>query len=154
MNKQLLLSDQSVQGIEEWINRSETFIFHDKIAFFDIDDTLIDSTSMQPIPSTIRIYRLLQSKGVRMVIITAREHTSVNLEWTQNQLESHGLFYHKLYLRPDSFQDLYQYKELCRELEVLETRRRPVCSVGDQQWDIGPKLGGIPILVVPSRTYL
>lgn len=146
----LVLSTKNKEHIEELI-RIAKVDFTKKVAFFDIDDTLIDSMTNQRIEHVFDIYKLLQSKGVRMVLITARAHSIFSVNYTRNQLDMLGIQYDQLYLRPEDSLNLFLFKGLCRRFDAEMFPRQVLCSVGDQMWDIGPGMGtswnGVPILV-------
>ena len=146
MPSSMLLSPDTSPGICELIVIAH-LTFSDHIVFVDIDDTLIDSNTLSLNLHVYRIYRLLQSKGCRMVIITAREFSTDSLQYTKTQLSDHRITFDKLYLRPESMTNPYVFKEYYRALEVELTGKKPLCSIGDQLWDIGPGYAGIPILV-------
>jgi len=54
---------------------------------FDIDDTLINSQTGKIIEDIYELYKNVQKKGYRMVIITARPGFYKNVIWTQKTIE-------------------------------------------------------------------
>jgi len=86
----------------------------DKIPFspnqaivFDIDDTLIDSTTHQLIPKVFELYQYCRNKGYNIYIITARPRVPYGVQLTLQQLHSLGI---------GGFKNI---------------------SIGDKSWDIG-----------------
>lgn len=63
---------------------------------FDIDDTLIASRTGRRIEPVYKVYQQVKRAGYKIIIVTARPMFPRNVEWTRNQLLSHGITYDKL----------------------------------------------------------
>ena len=83
---------------------------------FDIDDTIIDSQSNQPIPIMSELYNLCIRYGYEIIFITARPDTGNNAEVTREQLMHLGFsIFTALYLRPKHMNDLCAFKTDVRD---------------------------------------
>lgn len=93
-------------------------------AMFDIDDTLLflDGTPNIPI---IEILFRMKDLGYKIVIITARPHTTLNVKLTKTQLQNNGIYYDHLgFTTPETKGDM-----------KLELGYNFILSVGDQWTD-------------------
>jgi len=118
------------------------------IVIFDIDDTLFDPYSDREIEPVINFYRYLVENNYNVAIITARENSPLNLNYTLEDLERHIVKNYKfLFLRNPSYTDLYLYKRDARK-HIVDLGYVPLISIGDKRWDMG-EYGGIGILVLP-----
>ena len=97
---------------------------------FDIDDTLIDSRTHKTVPHIKNLLDLCKQIGYNIVIITARPGDPYSQEYTEEQLEAHGIKYDLLaYCVPES--KTYVKRHL------TDTRNwNFVLSVGDQPTDL------------------
>jgi predicted HAD superfamily phosphohydrolase YqeG len=95
-------------------------------AMFDIDDTLIDSRTGEIIPDVYRIYKDVQNKGYKMIIITARPGHPDNVAWTRNQLKDSNITYNELIFTPPLNKATYK----------RESRYKFILSVGDMDTDL------------------
>lgn len=102
---------------------------------FDIDDTLIAAATGKRIEPVYKIYQQVKRAGYKIVIVTARPLFDQNVEWTQNQLRSHGITYDALVFA--SAEDKGYYKRTSRYNFVL--------SVGDMDTDLTDSLYSIKI---------
>ena len=110
---------------------------------FDIDDTLIDSTTHQLIPTVFELYQYCRNKGYNIYIITARPRIPYGVQLTFNQLHSLGIVgFKNIAFRPPLELSIPHYK--------LEARKaitdNIIMSIGDKSWDIG-RYGGYGIIV-------
>ena len=103
------------------------------IAFFDIDDTLLDTSGNIIIPM-YNLYTKALQKGITIVIITARAGFSGNMKRTIDELQSNNISYTLLYLRPPENTN-QNFKKFCRKNAIEITGLTPLFSVGDQPWD-------------------
>ena len=110
---------------------------------FDIDDTLIDSTTYKLIPRVFSLYEYCRNKGYNIYIITARPHISYVIQITLRQLQYLGITgYKNIAFRPPLELNVYLYKLNARKA----IKDNIIMSVGDQNWDMG-QYGGYGILV-------
>lgn len=110
---------------------------------FDIDDTLIDSSTGQLMPRTFALYQYCVDRGYGVYIITARARTPDAVRYTVRQLASLGISGYRLVVfRPAYERDIPGYKQEARR----SIPQRVVMSVGDQPWDIGA-YGGVGVIV-------
>ena len=105
------------------------------VVFFDIDDTLININTfpelkmgeiVQPI---YNLYSYARSKGIKIVIITARPGFSENSKRTIEELKHHKIIYELLYLRPPQNMD-QDFKTFCRRdaLAILKLKRKNIAK--------------------------
>lgn len=130
------------------MNILETIPFQPNQAIvFDIDDTLISTTTGQCITEVCNLYNHCRKKGYTIYIITARGGTPYGMNFTIKQLQHCGINgYKKVFFRPPATLNISLYKKNARK-SIPET---VVMSVGDQAWDIG-EYGGAGVLVQPPR---
>jgi|TARA_R110000772_G_scaffold88738_2_gene184191 ribonucleotide monophosphatase NagD (HAD superfamily) len=95
-------------------------------AMFDIDDTLIASDTGKVIEDVYNLYKSVQKKGYKMVIITARPGFYENVIWTQNQLRDIDITYDELIFTPPPSKSLYK----------RESKYNYILSVGDMDTDL------------------
>ncbi len=93
---------------------------------FDIDDTLINSQTGKIIEDIYELYKNVQKKGYRMVIITARPGFYKNVIWTQKQLKDIDLTYDELVFTPPQSKAIYK----------RESKYNYILSVGDMDTDL------------------
>jgi hydroxymethylpyrimidine pyrophosphatase-like HAD family hydrolase len=95
-------------------------------AMFDIDDTLIDSSDHTRMENVYALYKSLQTKGYKMVIITARPGYYENVVYTQEQLKSHNIYYDELVFTPPLGKSIYK----------KNSKYDYIVSVGDMDTDL------------------
>jgi hypothetical protein len=106
------------------------------VIIYDIDRTLLHDNG-KPIVPIVWTYNYALCKGLRPVIITAREGSQENIEKTKTQLYDSGIRgYKNMYFRPREIQDVAKYKYLARK-DIFEKGDEALISVGDMDWDIG-----------------
>jgi len=93
---------------------------------FDIDDTLINSQTGKIIEDIYELYKNVQKKGYRMVIITARPGFYKNVLWTQKQLKDIDITYDELVFTPPQSKAIYK----------RESKYNYILSVGDMDTDL------------------
>ena len=114
------------------------------VIIYDIDDTLISSSTNLPITPITDTYHYALQRGFKVVLITARAGFLENILRTQEQLNSLSLTnYHFIYFRPPDKQDVEDFKLKARE-HVFQQGFIAEMSIGDMPWDIG-QYGGIGI---------
>jgi hydroxymethylpyrimidine pyrophosphatase-like HAD family hydrolase len=107
------------------------------VIVYDIDDTLIESSSNLPISPIVDTYKHALSKGFKLAIITARPGTIENIKWTQEQLNIFGITdYTYLYFRPPDKSDQVEFKLKSRK-NLVERGYNVEMSIGDMWWDVG-----------------
>jgi len=80
----------------------------DDAVMFDIDDTLIESSTGKVIRDIYDLYKNAQKKGYRMIIITARPGFYKNVLWTRDQLRNIDISYDELVFTPPLGKSLYK----------------------------------------------
>jgi len=95
-------------------------------AMFDIDDTLIASDTGNVIEDVYNLYKSVQKKGYKMIIITARPGFYKNVIWTQNQLRDIDITYDELVFTPALNKSIYK----------RESKYNYILSVGDMDTDL------------------
>ncbi len=93
---------------------------------FDIDDTLIESSTGKVIQDIYDLYKNAQKKGYRMIIITARPGFYENVIWTRGQLRDINISYDELVFTPPLGKSLYK----------RASNYNYVLSVGDMDTDL------------------
>ena len=93
---------------------------------FDIDDTLIASDIGKIIEDVYDLYKSVQKKGYKMIIITARPGFYENVIWTRNQLRDIDITYDELIFTPPPSKSLYK----------RESKYNYILSVGDMDTDL------------------
>tara|TARA_B100000683_G_C12214980_1_gene442447 strand:- start:32 stop:478 length:447 start_codon:yes stop_codon:yes gene_type:complete len=112
-----------------------TAINPNSAVMFDIDQTLIDRHhSIQPI---IDLCNYAKSRGIKVILITARPDTKLSNIITKKQLKSHGIQYDELYFSPADRKKVLK-KQLGYDF---------IFSVGDLPTDVDGVHGGRPILL-------
>lgn len=109
---------------------------------FDIDDTLLKFKNDKPYPiqSIINLLNYSRSKGLMIVIITARDSRYINE--TLQQLRQFGIKYDKLYMRHDPKDNYQLFKSDIKKRYLEQENIRMIMSVGDNDIDIiGPYSG-------------
>jgi len=121
------------------------------IVFFDIDETLLEPYTNEPIVSVLEFYKYLVKHGYNTAIITARFQNEFNYKCTVSDLESIGIKkdYKFLVLRPLEEYNIKEYKKMARK-KIVEQGFNPLMSIGDMNWDIG-EYGGIGIIVLSNN---
>ena len=110
---------------------------------FDIDDTLINSSTNRIMPTVFKLYQNCRKKGYNIYIITARPHTPYSIQLTLRQLYALGIGgFKNIAFRPPLEFNVYKYKLNARKA----IKDKVIMSVGDKRWDIG-EAGGFGILV-------
>jgi len=113
---------------------------------FDIDDTLIESETHKPIQPTVDFYHYIKSIGFHTVIVTAREGSEQNIEYTIDELKNLGINdYTHIFFRLPHIMNLYLFKKNCRKY-IYENICPIIISIGDKTWDFG-EYGGMGVLV-------
>ena len=102
-------------------------IKEDDAIMFDIDDTLIETSTGKPINDVIDILDVGRALGYTIVIITARPSFSENRKWTRGQLEKLDIYWDKLIYCPPEDKTVMK-----RELGY-----NFVLSIGDLETDLG-----------------
>jgi len=95
-------------------------------AMFDIDDTLINSSNGTRMENVYALYKSLQNKGYKMIIITARPGFYENVVYTQEQLKSHNIYYDELVFTPPPGKSIYK----------KNSQYEYIVSVGDMDTDL------------------
>lgn len=113
---------------------------------FDIDDTLISSTTREIIKPVYNLYKYALKIGVAVFIVTARVSTDSNIKYTTSELARFGIRYHTLFMRQNTNVDPALFKYKSRERIALEGNII-VMSVGDMDWDISGGFNGIGIKI-------
>jgi hypothetical protein len=140
-----------IEGIE-LINKIPENYAHKYVAFFDIDDTLINTQTWDIIWPIYNLYLKTSQKGINVVVITARPGYPDNSKWTTQDLLDRGIYYSLLYMRPPNNLN-NNYKEFSRRNAIEKTGGLiPLFSVGDQLWDCydnnnSNKYTGVPLLL-------
>ena len=109
---------------------------------FDIDDTLLKFKNDKPYPiqSIINLLNYARSKGLMIIIITARD--SRYITETIQQLRQFGIKYDKLYMRHDPKDNYQLFKSDIKKRYLEQENIRMIMSVGDNDIDIiGPYSG-------------
>jgi histidinol phosphatase-like enzyme len=127
-----------------------------KIAFFDIDDTLLDAKKsssrasyLPPIKPIIDLAHAAQSNGMHVVIVTARPDSTYNRRYTEDELRHYGINFDLLYMCPPSVKSDFEYfKKLCRLDAIQRLRSQPLFAIGDREWDFGEH-GGVGLWIQP-----
>lgn len=102
---------------------------------FDIDDTLIDTSTGKVIQDIYDLYKSAQKKGYRMIIITARPGFYKNVTWTRDQLRNMDISYDELIFTPPLGKS--HYKRASNYNYVL--------SVGDMDTDLTDSKSSIKV---------
>lgn len=102
---------------------------------FDIDDTLISSSTGKRIEEVYKIYKLAKRMGYKIVIVTARPYFTENVIRTQIQLHNFNIKYDELVFT--SPENKGRYKRNSKYNFVL--------SVGDMDTDLTDSLHSIKI---------
>ena len=95
-------------------------------AMFDIDDTLIASDTGKIIQDVYDLYKSVQKKGYKMVIITARPGFHKNVLWTRQQLRDIDITFDELVFTPPLSKSLYKQ----------DSKYTYILSVGDMDTDL------------------
>lgn len=98
---------------------------NDAVMFY-IDDTLIASDTGKIIEDVYDLYKSVQKKGYKMIIITARPGFYENVIWTRNQLRDIDITYDELIFTPPPSKSLYK----------RESKYNYILSVGDMDTDL------------------
>ena len=98
----------------------------DDAVMFDIDDTLIETSTGKVIRDIYDLYKNAQKKGYRMIIITARPGFYKNVLWTRDQLRNIDISYDELVFTPPLGKSLYK----------RASNYNYVLSVGDMDTDL------------------
>jgi hypothetical protein len=123
----------------------------DMVAFFDIDHTILYPETLPKIKiikEVVDFYHYLKSKGVTITVITARPFSESNLRHTVYHLKKAGIEYDYLYLRPVIYEDIRLYKYYCRKYYCELSKKTPLCSIGDNWFDVLGGYTGVPLFVV------
>lgn len=102
---------------------------------FDIDDTLIDTSTGKVIQDIYDLYKSAQKKGYRMIIITARPGFYKNVTWTRDQLRNIDISYDELIFTPPLGKSLYK----------RASNYNYVLSVGDMDTDLSDSKSSIKV---------
>jgi hypothetical protein len=118
---------------------------------FDIDDTLLNvNKNFKQIDPIVNLLKYSKKLGFLVIIITAREKTETNLNFTIQQLYNNGIFYHRLYLRPVG-ENPYTFKTNLKKMILQEYNIPFILSVGDQWFDVDNIYSGYS-LKLPNET--
>jgi hypothetical protein len=115
------------------------------VIIFDIDDTLIQSSNGKGIADVLQSYYLVNSMGIKPIIITARLYNPYVVNYTYNQLASFGINNPTVFFCPEGMSDYGRYKLMTRK-SIADRGFNIIMSIGDQPWDIG-EYGGYGIIV-------
>lgn len=119
-------------------------IKEDDAIMFDIDDTLIETSTGKPINDVIDILDVGRALGYNIVIITARPSFSANRKWTRGQLENLDIYWDNLiYCPPEDKTDVK------RDLGY-----NFVLSMGDLETDLGGSEYWIHVSGLQSTTNM
>jgi len=102
-------------------------------AMFDIDDTLIDTVTHQPMVEITKLLEECKKAGMYIVIITARLDRYLN--YTIEELKYFGIYYDRLYLR-NSKDNINVFKENIKEQLAVQENIYTVFSIGDNYIDV------------------
>lgn len=108
---------------------------------FDIDDTLIESSTGKVIRDIYDLYKNAQKKGYRMIIITARPGFYKNVLWTRDQLRNIDISYDELVFTPPLGKSLYK----------RTSNYNYILSVGDMDTDLTDSKYSIKVSNVHHR---
>ena len=108
---------------------------------FDIDDTLIESSTGKVIRDIYELYKNAQKKGYRMIIITARPGFYKNVLWTRDQLRNIDISYDELVFTPPLGKSLYK----------RASNYNYILSVGDMDTDLTDSKYSIKVSNVHHR---
>ena len=100
---------------------------------FDIDDTLINTTTFQGIKPIIKLLKECNKRKLKVIIITARD--SIYTQDTILELEEHGIKFNFIYLRHSPEDDHELFKSNVKE-NLYNKGLLTIMSVGDQNIDI------------------
>jgi hypothetical protein len=141
-----------IDTITNIINSYPTNNPEDTVVIYDIDDTLIDSNTEEPIQDVLNTYNSALSKGFTLVLITARPKTVSSINQTILDLQKCQIknfkaiyFFERNNCNSDIYKCVEKYKENAR-LDVNTRGYKVLMSIGDMYWDIG-KHGGLGFLV-------
>ena len=98
----------------------------EQAAMFDIDDTLIESRSGKRMENVYALYKSVQNKGYKMIIITARPGYYENVIHTQEQLKAHNFYYDELVFTSSPGKSVYK----------KNSKYNYILSVGDMDTDL------------------
>ena len=94
---------------------------------FDIDDTLIKTTTGEPIEEIVDILDVGKMLGYNIIIITARPAFEQNRKWTEGQLAKANIYWDDLiYCSPED-----------KTYVKGEIKYNFILSVGDLETDLG-----------------
>jgi predicted secreted acid phosphatase len=126
-------------------------VYNSPAIVFDIDGTLIDDTTYQPIDYITSFYNYCLSLGLTVFIITARPSTNNNVKHTTDMLHDNGISGWKgIYFARDRSVDIPGYKLKSRK-HIYDRGYTVLMSLGDNWFDIG-KYGGFGVIVNKKKT--
>jgi FMN phosphatase YigB (HAD superfamily) len=79
---------------------SEREVLSNDAVMFDIDDTLIDSRTGEPIKDVVNALNYCKDLNYKIIIITARPNTMESIIFTRLQLKNLNIYYDGLYFMP------------------------------------------------------
>lgn len=122
------------------------------VVIFDIDGTLLDYSG-KPIPCVIELYNLVLERNLIPIIMTARLHEPLTMDWTRHQLAAAGIKgYERIYFRQPYCEDVTRYKLEARK-HIWDSGFHVVMSIGDNIWDVGV-YGGIDVLLTDPKFHM
>jgi len=117
--------------------------FNNPSVMFDIDDTLIESSTGRQIKPIVKLLNKCASDGYGIILITARDSRFFT-KYTETELYNKGIDYDILILRNPKYDDFYTFKSKKKKL-LSESDIDIVMSVGDQLHDISGDYSGYSI---------
>ncbi len=119
----------------EVLNTLKTYEVDDRTSIiFDIDSTLIDvyDNIVNPV---YKVYIKALQKGINIFIITSRKGTEDMINYTKEQLESHGILNYKyIYFMNPKKVDVKLMKLKSRK-NIYDRGYNVIYSLGDSEWD-------------------
>lgn len=101
---------------------------------FDIDNTLIDELNRLIMP-IFNIYKTAINRNIKIIIITSRPGTPINIRETTKQLKSHGISkFEAIYFLKPGKTDVPLMKFRARK-NVFDKDFKVIYSFGDQDHD-------------------
>ena len=110
----------------------------------DIDGTIIDENSV-PITPVYAFYKYCMSKGLDLIIITARPGFKENVHGTINMLLNLGLPHQNIYFMRNGYSDQPTFKLHARK-DLKNKGYNTLLSIGDNWWDVGEH-GGVGVII-------
>lgn len=145
----VLLRSSRPEGVNGFVRRALEKADPAKwILAMDIDDTILTSDDRyttqcqaRDIPPIVEVYNVAMARGIPVVFITAREESTGNRKWTEEQLQcvlkrksTHAL----LYMRPrstETWPGISKFKQNSRQDAMRRLNRRVLFMIGDAWTD-------------------